>query len=192
MASDSDSDSRSVDSRPSIFNDGAEAILADTIFKVEAPSGREGDNQSRSSTPESHKDCKGNAHGQGAPVYSCGCYKYKRMDSYQYFNQPQSPYQPLEFSDSDPGDIVALSPKRKIRDDNDTLSNVFQDITNVRAASEPVIKLRPSKRRKLVIHSELLEGGLAQSLAEVAHEIAAMRESLDRVKKVLVGKACNL
>ncbi|KAG1736180.1 hypothetical protein EDD22DRAFT_852292 [Suillus occidentalis] len=173
MASDSDSGPRSVSSHPSDFNDGAEAILVDTIFKVEAPSGREGDNQSRSSTPESHKDCKYyNAHGQAAPVYSCGCYKYKKMDRFEYFNQPQSPYQ--------------------IRDDNDTLSNVFQDITNVQAASEPVIKLRPLKRRKLGIHSELLEGGLAQSLAEVAHEIAAMRESLDRVKNVLVGKACNL
>lgn len=72
------------------------------------------------------------------------------------------------------------------------LRNFFQDTTNVRAASVPVIELRPSKRRKLGRRSELLEGGLAQSLAEVADEIAVMRESLDRIKKVLVGKACNL
>jgi hypothetical protein len=85
MSLDSDSDSRSMDSRPSDFNDGAEVILTNADFKIEAPRTGEEANQSRSSTPESHKNFCDNyqGHGQGAPVYSCGCYRYKDMARYK-------------------------------------------------------------------------------------------------------------
>jgi hypothetical protein len=90
MSLDSDWDSRSVDSCPSDFNDGAEDILLDANFKV--PSRGEEDNQSLCSTPESHKNChEYNAHGQGASVYSCGCYKYREMTRYKYPEPSPSP-----------------------------------------------------------------------------------------------------
>lgn len=75
-----------MDSRPSDFNDGAEDILMNNSFKIEAQRGNEGDDQSRCSTPESHKDtCDGfGVGGQGAPIYSCGCYNYREMRRYKY------------------------------------------------------------------------------------------------------------
>jgi hypothetical protein len=83
MAFDSDWDSRSVDSRPSDFNDGAEAILMNTDLMIEAHRGREGDD--RCTTPEGHidYDYQYAAHGQGAPAYSCGCYNYSMMERYK-------------------------------------------------------------------------------------------------------------
>jgi len=81
MTSDSDWDSHSVDSCPSSLNDGAEAILMNTSLKIEAPRGGEEHDQSRCSTPESHKGCEGcPRHGQGTSVYSCGCYNYREME----------------------------------------------------------------------------------------------------------------
>lgn len=64
----SDSDTISNDSRSSDYNDGLEAILANAeLFE----------NRSNRSTPESHWGCtRYYGHGQGAPVYSCGCYKH--------------------------------------------------------------------------------------------------------------------
>ncbi|KAG2135841.1 hypothetical protein DEU56DRAFT_913226 [Suillus clintonianus] len=186
MSSDSDWDSHSMDSRPSDFNDGAEAILMNTSFKIEALEGGEGDNLSRCSTPESHKDCHGyNSNGQGAPVYSCGCYKYSEMERYK--NPPSHPdlEQALESGNDDPDNIDVLSPKRKTCNEDDTPRNFFQDITNMRAASMPAIELPPLKRRKLESQSKLFEGGLTQSLAQVAQEVAVVREALGRIKEDL-------
>jgi hypothetical protein len=64
-----------------------------------------------------------------------------------------------------------------------TLRNFFQDITDVRAASVPVIELPPSKRTKLGRKSELFKGELTQSMAKVAQEIAVVREALGRIKE---------
>jgi hypothetical protein len=88
----SDWDSRSMATRPSDFKDGAEIILMNTSSKIEAQGGDDGDSQSRSSTPESHKEfCLGSgAYGQGAPVYSCGCYRYSEMRRYTHI-QPSPP-----------------------------------------------------------------------------------------------------
>ncbi|KAG2035447.1 hypothetical protein BDR03DRAFT_1012621 [Suillus americanus] len=185
MTSDSDWDSRSMDSRPSNFNDGAEAILMNTDFNIEAPRGGKGDDQSRCSTPESHKDCQEhNGHGQGGPVYSCGCYNYGALERNKYLKLllPELE-QALESSNSDPGNNSVSSPKRKIHDENDTLRNFFQDITDVRAASVPVIELPPSKRTKLGRKSKLFKGELTQSIAKVAQEIVVVREALGRIKE---------
>ncbi|KAG1855141.1 hypothetical protein C8R48DRAFT_675440 [Suillus tomentosus] len=185
MTSDSDWDSRSVDSRPSDFNDGAEAILMNTSFKMETPNG---DDQSRGSTPESHKDChEYPGHGQGAPVYSCSCYKYREMERYKFLKySPPDPEHALESGNDNPIIIDVLNAKRKIRDENDnTLHSSFQDITNVQAASVPVIELPPAKRRKLRRQSELSE---RKSLAKVAQEIAVVREALGRIQEILVGE----
>jgi hypothetical protein len=79
MSSDTDSNS-SIDSRPSGFNDGAEAILKNTTSKTQK-AGKD-DHRSRSPTPQCHKDVcpgPGQAHGQQAPVYSCGCYRYSEL-----------------------------------------------------------------------------------------------------------------
>jgi hypothetical protein len=92
-----DFDSRSMDSRPSDFNDGAEDILMNADFKIEAPRRGEEDNRSRCSTPESHRNSclGGQGHGQGAPVYSCGCYKHRVMARYKY-PEPQPEPSDLE------------------------------------------------------------------------------------------------
>jgi hypothetical protein len=83
MSSYSDSDT-SIDT---YFNDGAEDIIGTnaTFNSSDAPRAGEGEFHSRSSTPPSHKDCVGYAaHGQGAPVYSCGHYKYSEIGKFRY------------------------------------------------------------------------------------------------------------
>ncbi|KAG1760682.1 hypothetical protein EDD22DRAFT_954766 [Suillus occidentalis] len=109
------------DSCPSDFNDGAEDILLDANFKV--PKRGEEVNQSPCSTPESHKNChEYNVHGQGASVYSCGCYKYREMTRYKYREPSPSPsdlQQASKSGNGDSGDIHALSLKRKISDEDD-------------------------------------------------------------------------
>ncbi|KAG2091710.1 hypothetical protein BD769DRAFT_1395571 [Suillus cothurnatus] len=160
----SDFNSRSMDSRPSDFNDGAEEILMNTSFEIEAPGQNEGDDRSGCTTPESHKDsCHGyGAFGQGAPII---------RDKYPEPSPPDLE-QTSDSSNDNPGNINVLSPKRKIRDEDDTLRSVFQDITNVQVASVPAIELLPLKRRKFGKQSELFEGGLVRFLAKVVQEIA--------------------
>jgi hypothetical protein len=69
-----DSYSCIIDSRPSDFTNGAEAILVNGV----------GNGLSRCSTPESHRDChEHGAYGQGAPIYSCGCYNYSELERYK-------------------------------------------------------------------------------------------------------------
>ncbi|KAG2752559.1 hypothetical protein P692DRAFT_20846675 [Suillus brevipes Sb2] len=88
MLSDTDSET-SIDSRSSGFNDGADAII---LMNTES-AGKDGHHStSRSSTPQSHKDScpgPGQPHGQGGPVYSCGCYTYgllylSKLCAYRY------------------------------------------------------------------------------------------------------------
>jgi hypothetical protein len=75
MLSDIDSET-SIDSRSSGFNDGADT----TILMNAGSAGKDVHHSTpRSSTPQSHKDScpgPGQSHGQGGPVYSCGCYMY--------------------------------------------------------------------------------------------------------------------
>lgn len=61
----------SFDSRPSDFNDAAEALLMNF--------------QAGSTTPSSHgENCnRGGGTGQGLPTYSCGCYNYNKLPRYQ-------------------------------------------------------------------------------------------------------------
>lgn len=94
MLSDSDWNSHSMDSHSSNFNDQAEAILMNANFEIDAPRGGEEDNQ-LGSTSESHKGCQRNyGHGQGASIYSCSCYDYKKMARYKYLNtSPPDPDQ---------------------------------------------------------------------------------------------------
>ncbi|KAG1863505.1 hypothetical protein C8R48DRAFT_773560 [Suillus tomentosus] len=181
MSLDSDWDSRSMDSRPSDFNDGAEAILMNASIEIEIPTG---DDQSRGSTPESHKDChEYRAYGQGAPVYSCGCYRYREMERYKVLKlSPPDLEQALESGDGDFEDVDGLGLKRKIRNENDT---VHSDITNVRAASGPATKLPPSKRRNLGRQSESFKGELTQSLGKIAHEFVVLGGALVGIKEVL-------
>lgn len=80
----SDTESSSADSRPSDFNDGAEVILINTTFGAHRAG--KGVHRSRSSTPQSHKDScpgPGQSHGQGGPVYSCGCYAYGEIFDFE-------------------------------------------------------------------------------------------------------------
>ncbi|KAG1896063.1 uncharacterized protein F5891DRAFT_983766 [Suillus fuscotomentosus] len=137
MSLDSDWDSRSMDSHPSDFNDGAEAILMNTSIEIEIPTG---DDQSRGSTPESHKDChEYYVYGQGAPVYSCGCYRYREMERYKVLKlSPPDLEQALESGDGDFEDVNGLGLKRKIRNEND---RHYQHVSSIRARHEtPAIK----------------------------------------------------
>ncbi|KAG1883548.1 uncharacterized protein F5891DRAFT_990650 [Suillus fuscotomentosus] len=187
MTSDSDWDSRSMDSRPSDFNDGAEDILMNNSFKIEAQRGNEGDDQSRCSTPESHKDsCNGfGVGGQGAPVYSCGCYNYEETRRYKYPSPSHPDLETLNSGNHDHKNVDVLSSKRKIRDENDTPRSLFRDVTNAQVASVPASEPPPSKRKKLGTQSELFEGGLVQSLAKVTEEVAVMRKALGKIKEDL-------
>lgn len=83
MSSDADTDT-SIDSRSSDFNDGAEAILKNTTSETRTAG--KGVHCSRSATPQSHKDScpgPGQSHGQGGPVYSCGCYAYSEHSKFE-------------------------------------------------------------------------------------------------------------
>ncbi|KAG1902234.1 uncharacterized protein F5891DRAFT_978936 [Suillus fuscotomentosus] len=182
MTFNSDSDSCSMDSHSSDFNDGAEVILMDADFKIEAPGGGEGDSQSRSSTPESHKDCGGPeycAYGQGCHAYSCGCYNYREMERYKY----------LKLSPPDLVEQCVLSffinPVNEVLTTAQTLHSSSRDITDMQTGSVPDIKLPLSKCRKLGEQSESFKGGLAQSLVEIRQEVVVLGEALIKVKKGL-------
>ncbi|KAG1907713.1 uncharacterized protein F5891DRAFT_974374 [Suillus fuscotomentosus] len=148
----SDCDTHTNDSRPSDFNDGADAILAYANFKFEG---------SRRSTPESHFGCPGSAHGQGAPVYSCGCYKYNILERFKPSPSPPDNEQAFQLAD----EFGAEQPKPIPR-------NFGQD---VRATSVPVVELQPPvKHRKIERKFELFEGESA--LAKVMQEVVEVRE----------------
>ncbi|KAG1862612.1 hypothetical protein F4604DRAFT_1683762 [Suillus subluteus] len=166
MSLDSDWDSHSMDSRPSDFNNGAEVILMNADFEIEAPRRDEEDNRSRCSTLESHrKYChEYHGHGQGAPVYSCGCYIYSQIPRYKYPKPEPSPSDLEQASeagngDGDSEDIGASSLKRKILHGDDTVDSISRDITAMWEVSVPNIKLLPSKHRKLGRQSESFEEG---------------------------------
>jgi len=75
-----DTNFNSIDSRHSDLDDGTEATLIDATSEADQAS--KGVHHSRSSTPQSHKDScpgPGQSHGQGCPVYSCGCYNYGKI-----------------------------------------------------------------------------------------------------------------
>ncbi|KAG1759738.1 hypothetical protein EDD22DRAFT_849043 [Suillus occidentalis] len=200
MSLDSDWDSRSIDSRRSDFNDGAEAILMNADFKIEAPRGEE-DNRSRCSTPESHRNsCHGyHGYGQGALVYSCGCYKYKEMARYKY-PEPEPEPEPSNLEqasevgggDDDSKGIGASSLKWKILHEDDIVHSISRDITAMSEALLPDTKLPPSKRRKLGRQFELFEEVPTQDLIKLAKEVVILGEALVRMKEVLHGQSTTL
>ncbi|KAG1748423.1 uncharacterized protein EDB91DRAFT_1079384 [Suillus paluster] len=162
------------------------------------------DDGSRSATPESHKaECIGyQSHGQGAPSYSCGHYKYSRSEGFKC-SQPSQP--DLETSDklleqgqrkgSENADKLPSHPKRKRSDSNDTLSNFSKDLTNVQAASMPAMEVL-WKRRKLGQESKF-DCRESLALAKVAGDIAVMieavnviREAVDKQSRILL-EVCN-
>jgi hypothetical protein len=68
----------SVNSRP-ISDEEADAFLMNLLSEAR---------RSRSPTPQSHKDMcpgPGQGHGQGGPVYSCGCYIYGERSKFELF-----------------------------------------------------------------------------------------------------------
>ncbi|KAG1898640.1 uncharacterized protein F5891DRAFT_981787 [Suillus fuscotomentosus] len=188
----SDCDTLSNDSRPSDFNDGLEAILANAdLFE----------NHSNRSTPESHQGCTRHpGHGQGAPVYSCGCYKhdtlsggfepddwppnneqaFQLVDEFQLgAEQHEQPEPQLEAPSQDGlEDADESHRKRKRSEDNGTPCNLGRDVTNARATSVPIIKLPPEKRRKIGI----FEGGL---VAKVMQEVVGVREAMSRIETII-------
>ncbi|KAG1770765.1 hypothetical protein EDD22DRAFT_843113 [Suillus occidentalis] len=183
MSPNTDWDSRSMDYRLFDFTEEDEDILINADFK--APGGGEGGSQSRSSTPESHKNCHGyNAHGQSAPTYSCGCYKYKELERYKCLElSPPDLEQVVESGNGDFGEVDVLNLKQKIRDEND--ENSFHDITDMQTKSVPDTKLPPSKCRKLGEQSESSEEGVTRHLIELAKEIVVLGEGLLKAKEGL-------
>ncbi|KAG2154067.1 hypothetical protein DEU56DRAFT_751714 [Suillus clintonianus] len=168
------------------------------------------DDDSRSATPESHKDeCVGyQSHGQGAPSYSCGHYKYGRSEGLKHSQPSQSdletsdklPEQESEASrgqdkGSENADKLLSHPKRKRSDSNDTLRNFGKDLTNVRAVSMPAMEVL-WKRRKLGRESKV-DRQESLALAKVAGDVAVMleavnviREAVDRQSRILL-EVCN-
>ncbi|KAG2140358.1 hypothetical protein BD769DRAFT_1384109 [Suillus cothurnatus] len=78
------------------------------------------------------------------------------------FQQLEAPSQDGDFEDADKSYA-----KRKRSEDDDTLHNFSDDITNMRASSAPLIERPPEKHRKIRGHIELFEGEL---LAKVMQE----------------------
>ncbi|KAG1848142.1 hypothetical protein C8R48DRAFT_677346 [Suillus tomentosus] len=164
------------DSRPSDFNDGAEAILMNTDFGFE--------DCSRRSTPESHFGCHGYGHGQGGPVYSCGCYKHDCNGFGRFQSEPSSPDteqacqladakfraehpELLEAQGGDHNNADAPCSKRKWSEDDG-------DVTNMRATSVPIVELPPKKRTRIERKSESFEG---ESLAKIMQEVVGLRDA---------------
>ncbi|KIK35592.1 hypothetical protein CY34DRAFT_16925 [Suillus luteus UH-Slu-Lm8-n1] len=188
----SDGDTTSDDSRSSSYNDGNEAILANAKLP---------ENNSSRSTPESHWGCTMyHGHGQGAPVYSCGCYKHNVVRRFKSEASPpdneladefhlgaERHKQPepvkLEARSEDGGleDTDGSHRKRKWSEDDSTLRNFGHDITNIRATSVPVIGLPPEKRRKVGGNLVLCEGEL---LAKVMQEVEGVREAMSRIEVI--------
>jgi len=83
MSSDSESESNSPDSRPSNFNDGIGADVLETQSDSESRVSQVSSwwLKSARSTPDSHiAECPGpTGYGQGAPAYSCGCYRWNEQ-----------------------------------------------------------------------------------------------------------------
>ncbi|KAG1852232.1 hypothetical protein F4604DRAFT_1933812 [Suillus subluteus] len=153
-----------------------------SVFKLEDRSGR--------STPESHWGCPGYGHGQGAPVYSCGCYKHNVLKWFKPELSPpeneqvfqltdklqlgaEQPEQQLETPSRDGNleDADKSRVKRKRSEDDNTMRNFGHDITNMQATSAPLIELPPKKRKKIGRHIELFEGEL---LAKVMQEFVGI------------------
>ncbi|KAG2120576.1 uncharacterized protein F5147DRAFT_647051 [Suillus discolor] len=193
----SDSDTLSHDSRPSNFNDGAEAILANAILF---------ENRSNRSTPESHWGCtRCPGHGQSAPVYSCGCYKHNVAllrefeledwppdeQVFQLVDEGAEQHEPLEprlevpSRDGGLEDADESHRKRKRSEDDSTPRNLGHDITNIRATSVPIIELPSEKHRKIGRNFELSEGGL---LAKVMQEVVGVHEAMSRIEAIINGK----
>ncbi|KAG1735276.1 uncharacterized protein EDB91DRAFT_1083732 [Suillus paluster] len=161
-------------------------------FEFEALSTSQEDNGSSSTIPESHKDecVEYQSHGQGAPSYSCGHYKYGRSEGFKH-SQPSQP--DLETSDKLPeqeleasqgqdkgfenADKLPSHPKQKRSDSNDTLHNFGKDLINVWAALMPAMEVL-WKCRKLGQESKF-DCRESLALAKVAGDVAVMLEAVN-------------
>ncbi|KAG1759762.1 hypothetical protein EDD22DRAFT_955598 [Suillus occidentalis] len=165
MSSDTDSNS-SIDSRPSGFNDGAEAILKNTTSKTRK-AGKD-DHRSRSPTPQCHKDVcpgPGQAHGQQAPVYSCGCYRYKHFTD-RYRMEP-----------GEDGELC-LKRKRSQYDWYNAMDSFNQDIANGEKALQKHAKL--TKRFKY----------LANKVVDMQEATIRLEAAIGRQSTIL-KEVCN-
>ncbi|KAG1787337.1 uncharacterized protein HD556DRAFT_1312799 [Suillus plorans] len=191
MSSDYSSDNSS---RPSDFNDGAEAILMNTDFGFEDHSGR--------STPESHIGCPGYGHGQGGPVYSCGCYKHNLNGFARFQSEPSSldTQQACQLADAkfraahpkllgahgddhNNDDSGGSGSKRKWSEDDG-------DVTNMRATSVPIVELPPEKRTRIEGKFESFEGE-SPALAKIMQEVERMRDTCRVSSLATQFKVCD-
>ncbi|KAG1775701.1 hypothetical protein EV702DRAFT_1046799 [Suillus placidus] len=151
------SDSESVDSRPSDFNDAAEFLLIDAAGSVKA---NERD-QFISSRSHDYVNCLGQiGYGQGAPVYPCGCYKHM-VDSPERLKRNWNAAMSKDF-----GSI--LKRKRSWSDDEDTVPR--------RAASQPILEGQPRHQKthkRLKKAFEFKGATQAETLMEVGRVIEA-------------------
>ncbi|KAG1793481.1 uncharacterized protein HD556DRAFT_1443593 [Suillus plorans] len=189
MLSDTDSET-SNDSRSSGFNDGADAILS---MNTESAGKDDHHSASRISTPQSHKDScpgPGQSHGQGGPVYSCGCYTVADLN-HSYSGQVTHRLAKTEHlaprgydqkdvdrwkalfanldsdSDSEDFEILLMSPSLKRKRSQDNL-NDGRDVTNGQKETRKPISDELRKRFK-----------------KLAIEVAGVREAVSRLEAAI-------
>ncbi|KAG2357793.1 hypothetical protein BDR07DRAFT_1482638 [Suillus spraguei] len=198
------SDTHSNDSCPSDFNSDLDAILANIDFEFE--------NRSRRSTPESHWGCPGSGHRQGAPVFSCGCYKHNVVGRFEpepelpdneqafqladelqlgaeQYEQPETLKASSRERDLEDADECHPNLKRKRSEDDNTPCNFGHD--NMRAASVPITnsELSPKQCRKILLKGELL-AKVMKEVVGVHHAMSKMIEAIVRQSMVL-HEVCN-
>ncbi|KAG2092247.1 hypothetical protein BD769DRAFT_1679153 [Suillus cothurnatus] len=172
----SDCDTHTNDPHPSDL-DSFEAMLSDANRELENRSGR--------STPESHIGCPGYGHGQGAPVYSCGCYKHGLIG---WFKPPPSPPEREQaFQLADEFKMEQPEPQLSTQDGDHNNAGVphsnlkrkkFEDdgdVINLRETSVPGVELLPDERRKIG----------EDSLTKVLQEFVAVREAMSRIEAIV-------
>ncbi|KAG1868117.1 hypothetical protein C8R48DRAFT_771819 [Suillus tomentosus] len=171
MLSDTDSET-SNDSRSSGFNDGADTILS---MNTESAGKDDHHSASRISTPQSHKDScpgPGQSHGQGGPVYSCGCYTYEHLAPRGYDQKDVDRWKALfanldSDSDSEDFEILLMSPSLKRKRSQDNL-NDGRDVTN------------GQKETRIPILDEL-----RKRFEKLAIEVAGVREAVSRLEAAI-------
>ncbi|KAG2102543.1 uncharacterized protein F5147DRAFT_655001 [Suillus discolor] len=192
-------------SHPSDIDYRAEVLLLVTKFEAGEDDIVISAYPSRDSTPDSqhshdYEPCLGgNSHGQGAPVYSCGCYRRTKVEHTDAPEQHQGLGLKQEVDSS--GEIWPLKCKRsKSTFESDSLGDIVmtphcfgRNLTNVQHAKS-VLALEGLKRRKLEKAFELNRSATHETLIQdiVKHLEAAIdrqTEVLSKIYGVLESRA---
>ncbi|KAG1733223.1 uncharacterized protein EDB91DRAFT_1084500 [Suillus paluster] len=138
---------------------------------LEAPGASPVDGSSWSSTPESHEACTGyHSHGQGAPVYSYGCYNFGKVRRLACTKpSTQDPEQTCQLAHNlDTEQYKPLELESKVRNGDE--KGVDKLLSN------------PNLKRKASDSSDEAREREFQSVAKVELEVAAILEAVHRME----------